>query len=156
MIHGLTGVVTAVRELPTESTQQAVGYPSLFLLVALGALVPVVPTGAIVSSAAVVAFHQTSPVALLLVFLVAAFAALLGDTALYWLGQRGVRSRNGSRWLARLRGRVTPDRLAHAQERLDTHQVSVLVLSRLVPHGPDPGDAGVSAVRDAAAPVRPR
>ncbi|MFE6066454.1 DedA family protein [Streptomyces sp. NPDC056525] len=135
MIHGLTGVVTAVRELPPESTQQAVGYPSLFLLVALGALVPVVPTGAIVSSAAVVAFHQTSPLALLFVFLVAAFAALLGDTSLYWLGQRGVRSRNGSRWLAALRSRVTPDRLAHAQERLDTHQVSVLVLSRLVPAG---------------------
>ncbi|MFF3773608.1 DedA family protein [Streptomyces sp. NPDC002232] len=128
-------MVTAVRELPTESTQQAVGYPSLFLLVALGALVPVVPTGAIVSSAAVVAFHQSSPFSLLWVFLTAALAAFLGDTALYWLGQRGVRSRNGSRWLATLRSRVTPDRLAHAQERLDTHQVSVLVLSRLVPAG---------------------
>ncbi|MFF0557580.1 DedA family protein [Streptomyces sp. NPDC004266] len=135
MIPGVTGLVTAVRELPPESTQQAVGYPSLFLLVALGALVPVVPTGAIVSSAAVVAFHQSSPFSLLYVFLVAASAAFLGDTALYWLGQRGVRSRNGSRWLAALRSRVTPERLAHAQERLDTHQVSVLVLSRLVPAG---------------------
>ncbi|MEX0167686.1 VTT domain-containing protein [Streptomyces sp. LMG1-1-1.1] len=128
-------MVSAVRELPPESTQQAVGYPSLFLLVALGALVPIVPTGAIVSSAAVVAFHQSSPTALLFVFLVAAFAAWLGDTALYWLGQRGVRSRNGSRWLAALRGRVTPERLSQAQERLETHQVSVLVLSRLVPAG---------------------
>ncbi|MEV8589186.1 VTT domain-containing protein [Streptomyces sp. NPDC051180] len=135
MIDGFTRVVTAVRELPPESTQQAVGYPSLFLLVALGALVPIVPTGAIVSSAAVVAFHQTSPLALLYVFLVSAVAAWLGDTALYWLGQRGVRSRNGSRWLAALRGRVTPERLAQAQERLETHQVSVLVLSRLVPAG---------------------
>lgn len=132
MIDGLIG---AIRQLPPESTQQAVGYPSLFLLVALGALVPVVPTGAIVSSAAVVAFHQTSPVALLFVFLVSAFAALLGDVALYWLGQRGVRSRNGSRWLAVLRGRAAPDRLAQAQEKLETHQVSVLVLSRLVPAG---------------------
>ncbi|MEK9522439.1 DedA family protein [Streptomyces sp. NPDC087908] len=135
MIHGLSGVVAVVRELPTQSTQQAVGYPSLFLLVALGALVPVVPTGAIVSSAAVVAFHQTSPLSLLYVFLVSAFAALLGDMVLYWLGRRGVHSRNGSRWLAALRRRVTPDRLAHAQERLDTHQVSMLVLSRLVPAG---------------------
>ncbi|MEU7070373.1 VTT domain-containing protein [Streptomyces narbonensis] len=135
MIDGLVRVAGAVRELPTESTQQAVGYPSLFLLVALGALVPIVPTGALVSSAAVVAFHQSSPVALLLVFLVAAFAAFLGDLALYWLGQRGVRSRNGSRWLAALRGRVTPERLAQAQARLDTHPVSVLVLSRLVPAG---------------------
>lgn len=135
MIHALGGMAAAVRELPPESTQQAVGYPSLFLLVALGALVPVVPTGALVSSAAVVAFHQSSPLALLHVFLLSALAAWLGDTALYWLGQRGVRSRNGSRWLSALRGRVTPERLAHAQERLDTHQVSVLVLSRLVPAG---------------------
>ncbi|TXS16217.1 DedA family protein [Streptomyces sp. ms191] len=125
----------AVRELPPESTQQAVGYPSLFLLVAFGALVPVVPTGAIVSSAAVVAFHHQTPYAQLLVFLVSASAAFLGDVALYWLGQRGVRSRNGSRWLAALRGRVTEDRLAQAQAKLDTHQVSVLVLSRLVPAG---------------------
>ncbi|MFF6773262.1 DedA family protein [Streptomyces sp. NPDC012637] len=128
-------LITAVRELPPESTQQAVGYPSLFLLVALGALVPVVPTGAIVSSAAVVAFHQTDPFALLFVFLVASSAAFAGDLGLYWLGQRGVRSRNGSRWLAALRSRATPDRLAHAQERLDSHQVPVLVLSRLVPAG---------------------
>ncbi|MFF8598254.1 DedA family protein [Streptomyces sp. NPDC015232] len=128
-------VVAVVRELPPESTQQAVGYPSLFLLVAFGALVPVVPTGAVVSSAAVVAFHQTSPLSLLFVFLVASFAAFLGDLALYWLGQRGVGSRNGSRWLAALRARAAPERLAHAQERLETHRVSVLVLSRLVPAG---------------------
>ncbi|MFJ2784555.1 DedA family protein [Streptomyces sp. NPDC093249] len=135
MIDGFTRIAAVVRELPPESTQQAAGYPSLFLLVALGALVPVVPTGALVSSAAVVAFHQSSPFSLLFVFLVSAFAAFLGDTALYWLGQRGVRSRNGSRWLEALRGRVTPERLVHAQERLETHQVSVLVLSRLVPAG---------------------
>jgi membrane protein DedA with SNARE-associated domain len=132
---GMIGAMGPLRDLPPESTQQAVGYPSLFLLVALGALVPVVPTGAIVSSAAVVAFHQTSPFALLFVFLVAAFAALLGDVALYWLGQRGVRSRNGSRWLEVLRGRAAPDRLAQARAKLETHQVSVLVLSRLVPAG---------------------
>ncbi|MFF8605965.1 DedA family protein [Streptomyces sp. NPDC015346] len=131
----IDGLVRAVGDLPPESTQQAVGYPSLFLLVALGALVPVVPTGAIVSSAAVVAFHQTAPWALLFVFLVAAFAALLGDAALYWLGQRGIRSKNGSRWLAALRRRVTPDRLAQARAKLEARQVSVLVLSRLVPAG---------------------
>ncbi|MFG3496898.1 DedA family protein [Streptomyces sp. NPDC047928] len=128
-------VVDTVGRLPPEETQRAVGYPALFLLVALGALVPVVPTGAIVSSAAVVAFHQTAPFALLVVFLLAAGAALAGDVALYWLGQRGVRSRNGSRWLAALRARAAPDRLEWAQARLRTHRVSVLVLSRLVPAG---------------------
>ncbi|MFF7177862.1 VTT domain-containing protein [Streptomyces sp. NPDC008121] len=124
-----------VRELPPESAQQAVGYPTLFLLVSLGALVPVVPTGAIVSTAAVVAFHQTAPWPLLFVFLVASSAALLGDVALYWLGRRGVGSKNGSRWLEALRDRAAPELLDHARERLETHRVSVLVLSRLVPAG---------------------
>ncbi|MGN9789926.1 DedA family protein [Streptomyces sp. OZ13] len=124
-----------VQQLPPESTQQAVGYPSLFLLVVLGALVPVVPTGAVVSSAAVVAFHQMAPLALLYVFLLASAAAFLGDVTLYWLGRRGVRSRNGSRWLAALRRRAAPDRLEQAQRKLDEHGVTVLVLSRLVPAG---------------------
>ncbi|WP_327288057.1 DedA family protein [Streptomyces sp. NBC_01198] len=119
----------------SQSTQQAVGYPSLFLLVVLGSLVPVVPTGAIVSSAAVVAFHQSDPFALLGVFCVASLAALLGDIGLYVLGLRGIRSRGGSRWLHRLQQRVDEHTLAAAQHRLDEHGVVVLVLSRLVPAG---------------------
>ncbi|PWG12903.1 hypothetical protein DF268_14280 [Streptomyces sp. V2] len=119
----------------TESTQQAIGYPTLFLLVLLGALVPVVPTGALVSSAAVVAFHQTAPFALALVFVTASFAAFCGDAALYWLGRRGMRSKNGSRWLAAIRARAPEEKLAQAQERLAEHNVAVLVLSRLVPAG---------------------
>jgi membrane protein DedA with SNARE-associated domain len=66
---------------------------------------------------------------------VAAFAAFLGDIGLYWLGQRGMGSKNGSRWLERLRERAAPDRLQTAQQRLDDHGVAVLVLSRLVPAG---------------------
>lgn len=137
MTAALAGVVAeaAQRSVPPESTQQAVGYPSLFVLVVLGALVPVVPTGALVSSAAVVAFHQGSPFSLLWVFLVAALAAFLGDMGLYWLGERGVRSRGGSRWLRRLRERAAPERLAQARARLEEHGVTVLVLSRLVPAG---------------------
>ncbi|MEE6270682.1 VTT domain-containing protein [Streptomyces diastatochromogenes] len=129
------GLHQVVAHVPPESTQQAVGYPSLFLLVVLGSLVPVVPTGAVVSSAAAVAFHHSSPLALLFVFVVASGAAFLGDLGLYWLGRRGVRSRNGSRWLARLRARAAPERLAQAQQRLREHGVLVLVLSRLVPAG---------------------
>ncbi|MGP4004497.1 DedA family protein [Streptomyces sp. 8N706] len=121
--------------VPPESAQQAVGYPSLFLLVAFGSLVPVVPTGALVSSAAVVAFHQTAPFSLLVVFGVSASAAFLGDIALYWLGQHGMDARNGSRRLERLRERAAPDRLETAQRKLDEHGVMVLVLSRLVPAG---------------------
>ncbi|MEL5959939.1 DedA family protein [Streptomyces sp. CLV115] len=129
MIHQVVG------QLPPESTQQAVGYPSLFLLVALGALVPVVPTGALVSSAAVVALHQSSPFSLLIVFVVASAAAFLGDVCLYWLGRRGVQSKNGSKWLRTIRDRAAPERLAQAQRKLDEHGAMVLVLSRLVPAG---------------------
>ncbi|MWA14747.1 VTT domain-containing protein [Streptomyces sp. BA2] len=128
-------MLAAAAQVPPESTQQAVGYPSLFLLIVLGALVPVVPTGALVSSAAVVAVHQSAPFALLVVFGVSAFAAFLGDMALYWLGRRGMRSKNGSRWLAAIRDRAPEDRLAQAQAKLADHGVLVLVLSRLVPAG---------------------
>ncbi|MFG2753796.1 DedA family protein [Streptomyces xanthophaeus] len=128
-------IAVAAGQVPPESTQQAVGYPALFLLVALGALVPVIPTGALVSSAAVVAFHQSLPLGLLLVFAVSALAAFTGDVTLYWLGRRGVHSRNGSRWLEALRGRATPERLEQAQTKLDEHGVLVLVVSRLVPAG---------------------
>jgi membrane protein DedA with SNARE-associated domain len=118
-----------------ESTQQAIGYPTLFLLVLIGALVPVVPTGALVSSAAVVAFHQTAPFALALVFVTASLAAFLGDMGLYWLGRRGMGSKNGSRWLEAIRSRAPEDRLEQAQEKLAGHGVAVLVLSRMVPAG---------------------
>jgi membrane protein DedA with SNARE-associated domain len=122
--------------IPSESTQQAVTYPSLFLLVVVGALVPVIPTGAVVSGAAVVALHQSVPVlSLATVFAVAAGAAFLGDVTLYWLGRRGVGSRNGSRWLERLRAHAPPERLTRAQDRLREHGVAALVLSRLIPAG---------------------
>ncbi|MEW1868069.1 VTT domain-containing protein [Streptomyces caelestis] len=116
-------------------TQQAVGYPSLFLLVLIGALVPVVPTGALVSSAAVVAFHRAAPFSMALVFVTASLAAFLGDVALYWLGRRGMTSKNGSRWLEAIRERAPEDRLAWAQRKLADHEVAVLVLSRLIPAG---------------------
>ncbi|MFJ9198908.1 DedA family protein [Streptomyces flaveolus] len=131
----MTWLGTAVTTIPTEPTQQALGYPSLFLLVLIGALVPVVPTGVLVSSAAVVAMHQTLPLSLLMVFVTASLAAFCGDMALYWLGRRGVGSKNGSRWLEVIRSRAPEDRLEQAQEKLAEHDVAVLVLSRLVPAG---------------------
>lgn len=132
----LPDLTELARSLPSESAQQAVGYPSLFVLVVLGSLVPVVPTGALVSSAAVVAVHQSTPaLSLLVVFAVASLAAFLGDVVLYWLGRRGVRSKNGSRWLTRIHDRAAPERLAQAEARLTEHGVAVLVVSRLIPAG---------------------
>ncbi|GGQ84307.1 MULTISPECIES: DedA family protein [Streptomyces] len=128
-------LATAVTVVPTQSTQQALGYPSLFLLVLIGALVPVIPTGALVSSAAVVAVHQTVPFALAAVFVTASLAAFCGDAALYWLGRRGMRSDHGSRWLEAIRSRAPQERLEQAQGKLADHGTAVLVLSRLVPAG---------------------
>ncbi|MFR9794292.1 DedA family protein [Streptomyces sp. MS06] len=139
MTSWLGGALAAApTTVPSPATQQALGYPSLFLLVLFGALVPVVPTGALVSSAAVVAFHQpaqSAPFALALVFVTASLAAFCGDVALYWLGRRGMRSRGGSRWLETIRERAPEERLNRAQEGLADHGVTVLVLSRLVPAG---------------------
>ncbi|MER7483784.1 VTT domain-containing protein [Streptomyces sp. NPDC126510] len=126
--------VTPASVVPA-STQQAIGYPTLFLLVLAGALVPVIPTGALVSSAAVVAVHRTAPFSLAMVFVTASLAAFLGDAALYWLGRRGLKSKNGSRWLEAIRSRAPEDRLEQAQGKLAAHGVAVLVLSRLVPAG---------------------
>ncbi|MGM7443852.1 DedA family protein [Streptomyces tunisiensis] len=134
LVPAAGGLVPPVAVAP-ESTQQAIAYPSLFLLVLIGALVPVVPTGALVSSAAVVAFHQTAPFSMALVFVTASLAAFLGDVALYWLGRRGMTSKNGSRWLEAIRERAPEERLAQAQEKLTDHGVAVLVLSRLIPAG---------------------
>ncbi|MEV8427697.1 DedA family protein [Streptomyces chartreusis] len=131
----MTVLAAATTTVTPESTQQAIGYPSLFLLVLIGALVPIVPTGALVSSAAVVAFHQTAPFSLALVFVTASTAAFLGDMSLYWLGRRGLGSKNGSRWLEAIRSRAPEERLTQAQEKLAEHGVAVLVLSRLVPAG---------------------
>ncbi|TXS48667.1 DedA family protein [Streptomyces sp. uw30] len=131
----MTVLAAAATTVPHESTQQAIGYPTLFLLVLIGALVPIVPTGALVSSAAVVAFHQTAPFSLALVFVTASTAAFLGDVTLYWLGRRGMGSKNGSRWLEAIRSRAPEERLTQAQDRLAAHGVAVLVLSRLVPAG---------------------
>ncbi|MEU3524648.1 VTT domain-containing protein [Streptomyces sp. NPDC038707] len=131
----MTWLADASAAVTPGPAQQAVGYPSLFLLVFIGALVPVVPTGALVSSAAVVALHRMAPVSLALVFVTASLAAFLGDMALYWLGRRGTRSRNGSRWLAAIRARAPEERLAQARGKLAEHGTAVLVLSRLVPAG---------------------
>ncbi|MFE9252648.1 DedA family protein [Streptomyces sp. NPDC007088] len=132
--HGPLLLAAAADKVPGV-TQQAVGYPTLFVLVMLGALVPVIPTGVLVSSSAVVAFHQSFPFPLLMVFASAALAAFLGDVALYWLGRRGMRSEHGSRWLNALRDRAPADRLEQARHKLDDNNVMVLVLSRLVPGG---------------------
>lgn len=135
-VAGAECALAASRAVTPETTQQAVGYPSLFLLVLVGSLMPVVPTGAVVSSAAAVALHHSDPaLSSLLVFVLATTAAFGGDALLYGLGRRGFRSQGGSRWLTWMTGQVAPETLARAQGRLARGGVTVLLVSRLVPAG---------------------
>ncbi|GAA2491612.1 VTT domain-containing protein [Streptomyces thermolineatus] len=118
------------------AAQGAVAYPTLFLLLLAGCLVPPVPSGALVSGAAAVAMVRPGPWwALLLIFLVSSLATFLGDSALYWLGRRGAKSRNGSRWMRRIQRRTDPRRLERTSRKLHEHDVLMLVVSRLLPGG---------------------
>lgn len=110
--------------LPSSST-----LPGLFTIVSVGALLPILPTGAAVSSAAVLATRE-GLVPTVLVLVVGAVAALLGDVALYKLASWG-----GESLLERLRLPVSEERLEKAQRQLDRHGNAVLTLSRLIPGG---------------------
>ncbi|WP_461111040.1 DedA family protein [Streptomyces calidiresistens] len=135
MTVALTGATVAA-ETAEGMTRGVFGYPSLFLLVFIGALVPVVPTGAVVSSAAVVALHEGQPVwSSVLVLVVAAAGAFAGDGLLFVLGRRGLESGRPSRWWHRLRDQVSPELLDRSRRQLERRGATVLVLSRLVPAG---------------------
>ncbi|GGK18410.1 hypothetical protein GCM10010124_08740 [Pilimelia terevasa] len=103
----------------------------LYLLAAVlvGAVLPVVPTGAAVSGAAAYAWHHHPPTVPLVV-LTGAAGAWTGDLAVYaacrWGGERLARR---LRWLRD--GELT----ATLAARLRTHAVPVLLVSRLLPAG---------------------
>lgn len=103
---------------------------SLFAVVFFGAVVPVVPTGAAVSAAAVVAWH-TSIATAPAVVAVGAAGAYAGDAVTYALCRVG-----GEALTRRLRLSRQPIRLAEAvKTRIDERPVSALLVSRLVPAG---------------------
>ncbi len=104
----------------------------LFATVAFGSIVPVLPTGAAVSAAAVLARteHQWE---LVLVLLIGAAGAYLGDIVSYAvlrLAGRSLAERIG--WL----GRDDPDRaLTRLRSSIEAHELRTLLLSRLIPGG---------------------
>ena len=103
---------------------------STFALVLIGSILPVVPTGAVVSATAVVAAHR-DPMTPLLVIAVGALAAYIGDGAVYALCRRG-----GEAVTRRLHLSAKPVRAAEAvRRRLLRRPVTVLLVSRLVPAG---------------------
>jgi membrane protein DedA with SNARE-associated domain len=114
-----------------DSTVATVTYLALFAGVALGAIVPVIPTGALVSTAAVTSLHSAHPWTAALVIAIGALGALIGDMVLFWLCSLPV----GDRLLTRLRGRTSPAVLERYHRRLDDNGIGVLILSRLIPGG---------------------
>lgn len=101
----------------------------LFVVVAFGAIVPVVPTGAAVSAAAALAAH-TEPLTTLLVLLAGALGAYVGDLVMFAMCRWG-----GEQLARRLRWLRDPDRLERMVRRLRDRQLPVLLVSRLVPGG---------------------
>jgi membrane protein DedA with SNARE-associated domain len=97
--------------------------------VLLGAVLPVLPTGAAVSAGAVLASHE-KPIGLLGVLIAGAGGAYLGDLIVY------AACRFGGERLARrigwLRDNASLDAL---RERLAEHEITVLLTSRLIPGG---------------------
>lgn len=106
------------------------GLAVLFLIVATGSTLPVLPTGAAVSATGVLAV-QYHPVALVVVVGVGAAAAYLGDAVTYAICLAG-----GVALTRRLKILRTPSRVAeNVRERLLSRPVATLLVSRLVPGG---------------------
>jgi len=106
---------------------QALGW--LFLVVAFGAIVPIVPTGAAVSGAAALAMHN-NPVTIVLVIAGGAAGAYVGDLVMYAMCRAG-----GEPLARRLRWLRDEEHLSGVKERLHKSQVPVLLVSRLLPGG---------------------
>jgi len=102
----------------------------LFAVVSFGAIVPVVPTGAAVSGAAALAFHEHHPLTIVLVIAAGAAGAYVGDLVMYGMCRLG-----GEQLARRLRWLRDEEHLAAVKERLHRTQVPVLLVSRLIPGG---------------------
>jgi len=101
----------------------------LFLVVSFGAIIPVVPTGAAVSGAAALAFHNNK-IDFLFVIAAGAAGAYLGDLVMYAVCRLG-----GEQLARRLRWLRDEEHLAAVKERLHRTQIPVLLVSRLIPGG---------------------
>jgi membrane protein DedA with SNARE-associated domain len=105
------------------------GYPLVFGLVLLGSVVPVVPTGLVVGSAAALA-TTTDRLELPLVVALATLGALTGDLITFALARFGGPS--AVRWLARGQH---PERIDEVREQFRAHGWQIVVAGRLLPAG---------------------
>lgn len=110
-----------------------VGYlVALWGVVAFGAVVPVVPTGAAVSAAAVLGVRQ-SWWEVIPVVVVGALGAYCGDVTTYAVLRRaGLGVARRLRWL---RAEDSQARLERVRRRVEEHEISTLLVSRLIPGG---------------------
>ena len=102
----------------------------LFGVVAFGAIVPIVPTGAAVSGAAALAFHEHHPLTILFVIVAGAAGAYVGDLVMYAMCRLG-----GEKLARRLRWLRDEEHLAAVKVRLHKSPFPVLLVSRLIPGG---------------------
>jgi membrane protein DedA with SNARE-associated domain len=114
-------------------TAVGAGLPTLLGVVLLGSIILVIPTGAAVSAAAVLAWRHAGPLSLVGVVVAGAVGAYLGDLVVY------AACRSGGEQLARrlrwLRTGSMAGNVERITDRLLTHDVQTLVLSRLLPAG---------------------
>jgi membrane protein DedA with SNARE-associated domain len=104
----------------------------LWALVAFGSIIPVVPTGPAVSGAAVLAGHH-EPLEVLLVVLVGAAGAYVGDLMTYGaLASFGTPLARRVGWLEE---GDEENRLHRLREQIERSEIRTLIVSRLVPAG---------------------
>ncbi|UYM04547.1 DedA family protein [Solicola gregarius] len=115
-----------------DATTLTFGYlVGMFGIVAFGSFVPVLPTGAAVSVAAVLAEHNVAELAL--VVAVGAAAAYVGDIATFAvLSRAGASLAQRVGWLSRER---PAERLAQMRAQVEQNEMPALMLSRLLPAG---------------------
>ncbi|KQS69022.1 hypothetical protein ASG41_08120 [Modestobacter sp. Leaf380] len=107
----------------------SVGYPVLFGGVLLGSVVPVVPTGPLLSVAAAVAM-TTDRLDIALVLLLATLGAFLGDVVTFAVARSGGPA--AVRWVSR--GQHA-DRLEEVRGQFARHGWQIVVVGRLLPAG---------------------
>ncbi|SEM04604.1 DedA family protein [Streptacidiphilus jiangxiensis] len=133
--QGMTAGVTTMLLALDPDAPESIGYVALFLLVAFGAVIPIVPTAALVAATAVAAFHSsTAPLDVPIVVVAGALGAWCGDVALYSLAGRAE-----NRWAGRIQEKLEQSRHGHragkARARLEAHGPGALVIARLIPGG---------------------
>lgn len=123
------------------SDPSSIGYPVLVGGVLLGSIIPVVPTGAVVSAAAAVSTTTAGGLSLPVVVLLSVAAALVGDLVTFGIAALG--SRAAVRLLAR---GMSPDQLEGAAQRFARRGGVIVVIGRLVPAGRIPSLLAAAAL----------